>query len=459
MGKVTLGLLQHACGADPAANLTKTLALADEAARRGAQIICTQELFARSISARARTTTTSRWPRRFPGPSTEAFQQAARRSAAWSSSPRSSRSARAAFITTPRRSSTRTGRSSGIYRKMHIPDDPLFYEKFYFTPGRPGFRSWKTKFGKIGVLICWDQWYPEAARLTALQGAEILFYPTAIGWHPGEKKELGAGPARRLGDRSSAATPSPTAATWRCNRIGHEKPGGRRRASNSGARASWPARAARSSREPRGQGGDPPRTRRPRRGGRHPHPLALPARPPHRRLRRPDQALHRLRDPAMPAIQTPAALGFRMPAEWEPQEATWLSWPRTARPGPAFPAIPRMFAAHRRRRSAGARRCASTSPRRCRSARVSLIAQAGADLDRSNFRPPDRTTPGAATTGRSSCAATGRARSRDRLGLQRVGREISALRSRQPDPARASPVHSGCGVSRTGWCSRAARST
>ncbi len=79
----------------------------------------------------------------------------------------------------------------GIYRKMHIPDDPLYYEKFYFTPGDLGFRAWQTRYGKIGVLICWDQWYPEAARLTALQGAEILFYPTAIGWHPREKAELG----------------------------------------------------------------------------------------------------------------------------------------------------------------------------------------------------------------------------------------------------------------------------
>ncbi len=79
----------------------------------------------------------------------------------------------------------------GIYRKMHIPDDPLYYEKFYFTPGDLGFRAWQTKYAKIGVLICWDQWYPEAARLTALQGAQILFYPTAIGWHPREKAEYG----------------------------------------------------------------------------------------------------------------------------------------------------------------------------------------------------------------------------------------------------------------------------
>ena len=79
----------------------------------------------------------------------------------------------------------------GMYRKMHIPDDPLYYEKFYFTPGDTGFRAWETTHGKIGVLICWDQWFPEGARLTAMQGAEILFYPTAIGWHPSEKAEYG----------------------------------------------------------------------------------------------------------------------------------------------------------------------------------------------------------------------------------------------------------------------------
>ena len=94
---------------------------------------------------------------------------------------------------------------------MHIPDDPLYYEKFYFTPGDLGFKAWQTKYAKIGVLICWDQWYPEAARLTAMQGAEILFYPTAIGWHPGEKEKYGASSTAR-GKPSSAAMPSPTAA-------------------------------------------------------------------------------------------------------------------------------------------------------------------------------------------------------------------------------------------------------
>ena len=111
--------------------------------------------------------------------------------------------------------STPTATLVGIYRKMHIPDDPLYYEKFYFTPGDLGFRDFDTAYGRIGVLVCWDQWYPEAARLTAMQGAEVLFYPTAIGWHP-----AGEGAARERrnsmpGGRSSAGTPSPTECTWR----------------------------------------------------------------------------------------------------------------------------------------------------------------------------------------------------------------------------------------------------
>ena len=114
----------------------------------------------------------------------------------------------------------------GIYRKMHIPDDPSFYEKFYFTPGDLGFRAWQTRYGRIGVLICWDQWYPEGARLTAMQGAEILLYPTAIGWHPKEKKEYGVNQhgAWELIQRSHAVANGCYVAS--VNRIGLEKPAG-----------------------------------------------------------------------------------------------------------------------------------------------------------------------------------------------------------------------------------------
>ena len=118
------------------------------------------------------------------------------------------------------------GKLLGIYRKMHIPDDPGYYEKFYFTPGDTGFRAWQTKYGKIGVLICWDQWYPEGARLTALQGAQILFYPTAIGWHPKEKKAYGADQhgAWQISHQGHAVANGCYVAA--INRIGTEKPVG-----------------------------------------------------------------------------------------------------------------------------------------------------------------------------------------------------------------------------------------
>jgi len=114
----------------------------------------------------------------------------------------------------------------GIYRKMHIPDDPLFYEKFYFTPGDTGFRAWTTRYGRIGVLICWDQWSPEAARLTALQGAEVLFYPTAIGWHPREKAELGAQQQEAWETIQRAHAVANGCYVAVANRVGHERPAG-----------------------------------------------------------------------------------------------------------------------------------------------------------------------------------------------------------------------------------------
>jgi N-carbamoylputrescine amidase len=116
------------------------------------------------------------------------------------------------------------GRLLGLYRKMHIPDDPLYFEKYYFTPGDLGFRAFDTQWGRIGVLVCWDQWYPEAARLTALQGAQILFYPTAIGWHPREKEEFGASQyeAWQMIQRAHAIANGVYVAA--VNRVGHEGP-------------------------------------------------------------------------------------------------------------------------------------------------------------------------------------------------------------------------------------------
>jgi len=180
---VKLGLIQAACSADPAANLKKTLALAEQAAQKGARIICTQELFRSQYFCQSEDHEFFKLAEPIPGPTTKAFQTLARKHKVVVIASLFEKRASGLYHNTAVVIDA-DGSLLGRYRKMHIPDDPLYYEKFYFTPGDLGFRAWQTKYGKIGVLVCWDQWYPEAARLTAMQGAEILFYPTAIGWHP-----------------------------------------------------------------------------------------------------------------------------------------------------------------------------------------------------------------------------------------------------------------------------------
>jgi len=222
---VKLGLLQTSCSADPAANLKKTLAAAERAAQSGANIICTQELFRSQYFCQSEDHEYFKLAERIPGPSTEAFQKLAKKHGVVIIASLFEKRASGVYHNTAAVIDA-DGSLLGIYRKMHIPDDPLFYEKFYFTPGDLGFRVWKTRFGKIGVLICWDQWYPEAARLTAMQGAEILFYPTAIGWHPKEKAEYGENQhnAWELIQRSHAVANGCYVAS--VNRIGLEKPAG-----------------------------------------------------------------------------------------------------------------------------------------------------------------------------------------------------------------------------------------
>src|SRR2546425_1667558 len=188
---VVLGLVQTRCSPDPDANLKKTLRAAERAARDGAQIICTQELFRSQYFCQSADHKFFRLAETIPGPSTVAFQKLAKKHEVVIIAALFEKRAAGVYHNTAAIIDA-DGSLLGIYRKMHIPDDPLYYEKFYFTPGDLGFKAWQTKHAKIGVLICWDQWYPEGARLTALQGAEILFYPTAIGWHPKEKKKYGA---------------------------------------------------------------------------------------------------------------------------------------------------------------------------------------------------------------------------------------------------------------------------
>src|SRR6266550_1236245 len=222
---VKLGLLQTACSPDPKANLKKTLALAERAARQGAQIICTPELFRSRYFCQSEDYENFKLAETIPGPSTDAFQRLARKHKVVAIASLFERRAAGVYHNTAAIIDA-DGSLLGTYRKMHIPDDPLYYEKFYFTPGDLGFRAWQTRFGKIGVLICWDQWYPEAARLTAMQGAQILFYPTAIGWHPGEKTAHGANQhdAWQLIQRSHAVANGCYVAVP--NRIGHERPAG-----------------------------------------------------------------------------------------------------------------------------------------------------------------------------------------------------------------------------------------
>jgi len=222
---VTLGLLQHGCTPDPRENLEVCLAAAHRAGKDGAQVICTQELFRSQYFCQAEKHEYFKLAERIPGPSTEAFQKVARRHKAVVIASLFEKRAEGLYHNTAVVIDA-DGSVLGIYRKMHIPDDPLYYEKFYFTPGDTGFRTWNTLHGKLGVLICWDQWYPEAARLTALQGAEILFYPTAIGWHPSEKAEHGENQhgAWETIQRSHAVANGCYVAA--INRIGRETPEG-----------------------------------------------------------------------------------------------------------------------------------------------------------------------------------------------------------------------------------------
>ena len=220
---VHLGLLQTACSGDPADNLRRTLAAAEAAARAGAQIICTQELFRSQYFCQCEDHQYFELAESIPGPTTRAFQKLAKKHSVVIVASLFEKRAAGVYHNTAVIIDA-DGSLLGKYRKMHIPDDPFFYEKFYFTPGDLGFRSWDTRYGRIGVLICWDQWYPEAARLTAMSGAEILFYPTAIGWQPKEKAEYGVNQhgAWELIQRSHAVANGCFVAS--VNRIGLEQP-------------------------------------------------------------------------------------------------------------------------------------------------------------------------------------------------------------------------------------------
>ena len=189
---VRIGLVQQRAGGDPAANVEAAIAGIREAAAKGAQLVCLQELFGWYYFCQREDHEFFKLAEPIPGPSTERLGAVASELGVVIVASLFEKRAEGLYHNTAAILDA-DGRYLGKYRKMHIPDDPQFYEKFYFTPGDLGFPMWQTAVGKIGVLICWDQWYPEAARLSAMSGAEILFYPTAIGWLPAEKAEYGEG--------------------------------------------------------------------------------------------------------------------------------------------------------------------------------------------------------------------------------------------------------------------------
>src|SRR5213595_2533880 len=223
--KTKVALVQMQCGPDPAANMAKAVARIREAAKGGAQIVCLPELFRSQYFCQTEDHKNFALAEEVPGRSTSVLGDVARElGVVIVASLFEKRSAGVYHNTAVIIDAN--GKLLGKYRKMHIPDDPLYHEKFYFTPGDLGFQAWKTAQGKIGVCICWDQWYPEAARLTALRGAEIIFYPTAIGWHPKEKKEFGEAQhsSWETIQRSHAIANGCYVAA--ANRVGHEAPAG-----------------------------------------------------------------------------------------------------------------------------------------------------------------------------------------------------------------------------------------
>jgi N-carbamoylputrescine amidase len=219
--KFTVGLVQMQCTPDPDDNLARAAGFVRAAAARGAQVICLPELFRTQYFCQREDAALFDLAEPVPGPSTEVLAAVAQEEGVAIIASLFEKRAPGVYHNTAAVIDA-DGKLLGLYRKMHIPDDPLYYEKFYFTPGDLGFKAFQTSAGRVGALVCWDQWYPEGARLTALQGAEVLFYPTAIGWHPAEKEEYGAAQhdAWRTIQRAHAIANGVYVAA--VNRVGHE---------------------------------------------------------------------------------------------------------------------------------------------------------------------------------------------------------------------------------------------
>jgi N-carbamoylputrescine amidase len=217
----TVGLVQMRCSADPADNVRRACEMLREAARRGAQVACLPELFRTQYFCQVEDPSRFDLAEPIPGPTTERLSEVAREARMVVVGSIFERRAAGVYHNTAVVIEA-DGSLRGMYRKMHIPDDPLYYEKYYFTPGDLGFQAIETSVARVGTLVCWDQWYPEAARLTALRGAEVLFYPTAIGWHPAEKAEYGEAQASAWETVQRAHAISNGVFVAAVNRVGHE---------------------------------------------------------------------------------------------------------------------------------------------------------------------------------------------------------------------------------------------
>ncbi len=222
---MNIGLIQMACSANPAENLERALFQVEEVAKEGAQVICLPELFQSQYFCQVEDAARFDLAESIPGPTTEAFGQIAKRHSVTLLLSIFERRAAGLYHNSLVVMDDQ-GVILGLYRKMHIPDDPAYYEKYYFTPGDRGFQAIKTPHAVVGPMICWDQWYPEAARMTVLQGAEILFYPTAIGWHPKEKADEGSAQREAWMTIQRGHAISNGVFVVAVNRVGHEIPAG-----------------------------------------------------------------------------------------------------------------------------------------------------------------------------------------------------------------------------------------
>ena len=218
-----IALIQMRCTPDADANIDRACELLRDAARQGAQVACLPELFRTPYFCQTEDHAQFALAEPIPGPTSNRLAEVARETAMTIVGSLFERRAAGVYHNTAVVFNPE-GRQAGMYRKMHIPDDPLYYEKFYFTPGDLGFQAIATKHASIGTLVCWDQWYPEAARLTALRGADVLVYPTAIGWHPKEKAEFGPAQLDAWTTMQRAHAIANGVYVAAVNRIGHEGP-------------------------------------------------------------------------------------------------------------------------------------------------------------------------------------------------------------------------------------------